>query len=71
VTRELVEKFSRRTDLIEQRSLDKYKVLEAQARALVKSTNMAFDDAIAPVVAEIGGDWDKWKSDLEAREPRT
>src|SRR5262249_16831917 len=40
--------------------------LEAQARALMKSTNMAFDDAFAQVVAEIG-DWDKWKSELGAR----
>ena len=61
VSRELVEKFSRRTKLIEERARDKYKVLEAQARALMKSINMAFDDAFAHVVAEIGGDWDKWK----------
>ena len=33
----------------------------------MKSTNMAFDDAFAHVVAEIGGDWDKWKSELGAR----
>ena len=46
---------------------DKYKVLEAEARALMKSTNMAFDDAFAHVIAEIGGDWDKWKSNLGAR----
>jgi len=67
VNRELVEKFSRRTELIEQRARDKYKVLEAEARALMKSTNMAFDDAFAHVIAEIGGDWDKWKSNLGAR----
>jgi hypothetical protein len=30
----------------------------------MKSTNMAF----AHVIAEIGGDWDKWKSDLGARD---
>jgi conjugative relaxase-like TrwC/TraI family protein len=40
VSRELVEKFSRRTELVEQRARDKYKVLEAEARALMKSTNM-------------------------------
>ncbi|HEX4200600.1 MAG TPA: MobF family relaxase, partial [Chthoniobacterales bacterium] len=68
VTRELVEKFSRRTKLIEQRARDKYMVLEAQARAVMKSTNMAFDDAFAHVVADIGGDWDKWKSELGARD---
>jgi conjugative relaxase-like TrwC/TraI family protein len=67
VSRELVEKFSRRTELIEQRARDKYTVLEAQARALMKSTNMAFDDAIAHIIADIGGDWDKWKSELGAR----
>jgi hypothetical protein len=33
----------------------------------MKSTNMAFDDAFAHVIAEIGGDWDKWKSELGAR----
>src|SRR6266404_2976051 len=71
VNRELVEKFSRRTELIEQRARDKYKVLEAEARALMKSTNMAFDDAFAHVIAEIGGDWDKWKSNLGARNRET
>jgi conjugative relaxase-like TrwC/TraI family protein len=67
VSRELVEKFSRRTKLIEQRARDKYEVLEAEARALMKSTNMAFDDAFAHVIAEIGGDWDKWKSELGSK----
>ena len=33
----------------------------------MKSTNMAFDDAFAHVIAEIGGDWDEWKSNLGAR----
>src|SRR5262249_37099821 len=67
VSRELVEKFSKRTELIEQQARDRYKVLEAQARKLMKSTNIAFDDAFAHVVGEIGGDWDKWKSELGAR----
>src|SRR5215469_4699241 len=67
VSRELVEKFSKRTELIEQRARDKYKVLEAHARALMKDTGMAFDDAFAHVIAEVGGDWDKWKSELGAR----
>ena len=53
VSRQLVEKFSRRTRLIEQRARERYTVLEAQARALMKSTNMAFDDAFAHVIAEI------------------
>jgi hypothetical protein len=34
----------------------------------MRSTNMAFDDAFAHVIAEIRGDWDKWKSDLGARD---
>jgi conjugative relaxase-like TrwC/TraI family protein len=68
VSRELVEKFSRRTKLIEQRARERYTVLEAQAREIMKSTNMAFDDAFAHVIAEIGGDWDKWKSELGARD---
>jgi conjugative relaxase-like TrwC/TraI family protein len=68
VSRELVEKFSRRTKLIEQRARDKYTVLEAQARELMKSTNMAFEDAFAHVSAEIGGNWGKWKSELGARD---
>jgi hypothetical protein len=38
------------------------------SEALMKSTNMAFDDAFAHVIAEIGSDWDKWKSDLGARD---
>jgi hypothetical protein len=42
-------------------------VLEAEARALIKSINMAFDDAFAYVIAEIGEVWDKWKSNLGAR----
>jgi isocitrate dehydrogenase len=45
-----------------------YTVLEAQARAVMKSTNMAFEDAFAHVIAKIGGDWHKWKSDLGARD---
>jgi conjugative relaxase-like TrwC/TraI family protein len=45
VSRELVEKFSRRTKLIEQRARERYTILEAQARAIMRSTNMAFDDA--------------------------
>jgi hypothetical protein len=36
-------------------------------RCFTKSTNMAFEDAFAHVVGEIGGDWDKWKSELGAR----
>jgi conjugative relaxase-like TrwC/TraI family protein len=68
VSPELVEKFSKRTRRIEQLARDKYRVLEAQARALTESTNMAFDDAFAHVVEEIGGNWDKWKSELGARD---
>jgi hypothetical protein len=50
VSWEMVEKFSRRRRRIEQLALDKYKVLESQARALLKSANMAFDHAFAHVL---------------------
>src|SRR5262249_6152915 len=45
VSRELAEKSFKRTRRTEQLARDKNPALEAQARALMKSTNMAFDDA--------------------------
>ncbi|MBV8140488.1 MAG: relaxase domain-containing protein, partial [Verrucomicrobia bacterium] len=54
VNRELVEKFSKRTKQIEEFARENYVVLEAKARALMKATRMAFDDAFAQVVSEIG-----------------
>ena len=52
-TRELVEKFSKRTKRIEQYARDNYTVLEAKARALMKQKEIAFDDAFAIAVSEI------------------
>ena len=57
VSRELVEKFSKRTRQNEQLARNKYTVLEAQAKALMKSTYIAFEDTCAHVLAEIGGDF--------------
>jgi conjugative relaxase-like TrwC/TraI family protein len=54
VSRELIEKFSRRTNHIERLAREKYPVLEAKARALVKETGMDFADAFAQVKSELG-----------------
>ena len=54
VSRELIEKFSRRTNQIERLAREKYPVLEAKARALVKETGMDFADAFAQVKSELG-----------------
>jgi len=54
VSRELIEKFSRRTNQIERLAREKYPVLEAKARALVKETGMEFADAFAQVKSELG-----------------
>jgi conjugative relaxase-like TrwC/TraI family protein len=54
ISRELIEKFSRRTNQIERLAREKYPVLEAKARALVKETGMEFADAFAQVKSELG-----------------
>lgn len=54
VSRELIEKFSRRTKEIERLAREKYPVLEAKARALAKETGIDFADAFADVKAELG-----------------
>ena len=54
VSRELIEKFSRRTNEIERLAREKYPVLEAKARALVKETGMDFADAFAQIKSELG-----------------
>jgi conjugative relaxase-like TrwC/TraI family protein len=54
VSRELIEKFSRRTNQIERLAREKYPVLEAKARALVKETGMDFADAFAQIKSELG-----------------
>ena len=54
VSRELIEKFSRRTNEIERLAREKYPVLEAKARALAKETGMDFADAFAQIKSELG-----------------
>src|SRR6516225_2368960 len=54
VSRELIEKFSKRTLQIEELFRKEYTVLSAKARALVKKTGMEFADAVAVVKSELG-----------------
>jgi conjugative relaxase-like TrwC/TraI family protein len=54
VSRELIEKFHKRTKMIEQIAREKYAVIEARARALARSTGMAFADAFAQTKASSG-----------------
>lgn len=54
VSRELIEKFSRRTKEIERLAREKYTVIEAKARARVKEMGMDFADAFAEVKSELG-----------------
>lgn len=54
VSRELIEKFPKRTRTIEQLAREKYAIIEARARALVKRTGMEFADAFAQIRSELG-----------------
>ena len=54
VGQELVEKFSKRTQLIEDFAKKNHVMLTAKARALMKETGMDFGDAFEVVRAEIG-----------------
>ena len=54
VSRELIEKFSKRTALIEQIFREEYIVIEAEARALAKRTKIDFFDAVAEVKGALG-----------------
>jgi conjugative relaxase-like TrwC/TraI family protein len=56
VSRELIEKFSKRTRLIEQLARDKYIIIEAEARELIKKTGMDFADAFAQVKSKLGAE---------------
>ena len=56
MSRELIEKFSKRTRLIEQLARERYTVLEAEARDLVKKTGMDFADAFAQVKGKLGAE---------------
>ena len=62
VSRELIEKFSKRTRLIEQLARERYTVLEAEARDLVKKTGMDFADAFAQVKGKLGAESREAKS---------
>jgi hypothetical protein len=53
VSRELIGKFSKRTALIEQIFREEYIVIEAEARALAKRTNIGFFDTVAEVKARL------------------
>ncbi len=54
VGRELIEKFSKRTQLIEDFAKKHHAMLTAKARLLMKKTGMDFGDAFEVVRAEIG-----------------
>ena len=56
VSRELIEKFSKRTLEIERLCKEKYTLLEARARKLVRETGMEFAEAFAQVKAELGAE---------------
>jgi conjugative relaxase-like TrwC/TraI family protein len=56
VSRELIEKFSKRTLAIERLCKEKYTVLEARARKVMRETGMDFADAFAGVKAEVGAE---------------
>ena len=62
VSRELIEKFSKRTRLIEQLAREKYIIIEAEARELVKKTGMDFADAFAQVKSKLGAETREAKS---------
>ena len=62
VSRELIEKFSKRTKIIEQIAREKSAVIEARARALMRSTGMAFADAFAQIKSQLGGETREKKS---------
>ncbi|MFY9984531.1 MAG: MobF family relaxase [Chthoniobacterales bacterium] len=69
VSRELIEKFSRRTNQIERLAREKYPVLETKARALVKETGMDFADAFAQVKSELGA-LSREKKSAEVLDPK-
>ena len=63
VSRELIDKFSRRTREIERLAREKYTVIEAKARARAKETGMDFADAFAEVKSELGAQSRERKSE--------
>ena len=65
VSRQLIEKFSKRTMQIEEMARREYTVLSAQARALVKATGMEFADALAMMKSRLGARSRKAKSETK------
>jgi hypothetical protein len=68
VSRELIEKFSKRTLEIERLCKEKYTILEARARKLVRETGMDFADAFAQVKAELGAESRQSKATIKLGE---
>jgi conjugative relaxase-like TrwC/TraI family protein len=65
VSRELIEKFSKRTVQIEELFRRQYTVLSAQARALVEATGMEFADALAMMKSQLGARSRKAKTETK------
>jgi ATP-dependent exoDNAse (exonuclease V) alpha subunit len=68
VSRELIEKFSKRTLEIERLCKEKYTILEARARKLVRETGMDFSDAFAQIKAELGAESRQSKATIKLDE---
>jgi conjugative relaxase-like TrwC/TraI family protein len=68
VSRELIEKFSRRTLEIERLCKEKYTIIEARARKLARDTGMEFSDAFAQVKAELGAESRQSKATIKLDE---
>jgi hypothetical protein len=65
VSRDLIEKFPKRTTQIEEIARREYTVLSAKARALVSETGMEFSDAFAQAKAELGAKSRKAKTETK------
>ena len=65
ISRQLIEKFSKRTMQIVELVRREYTVLSAQARALVKATGMEFADALAVMKSQLGARSRKAKSETK------
>jgi hypothetical protein len=68
VSRELIEKFSKRTLEIERLCKEKYTILEARARKLVRESGMDFADAFAHIKAELGAESRQSKATIKLGE---
>jgi conjugative relaxase-like TrwC/TraI family protein len=68
VSRELIEKFSKRTLEIERLCKEKYTILDARARKLIRETGMDFADAFAQVKAELGAESRRSKATIKLGE---